>query len=363
MMVCDKEKCTACYACINICPKKCITIHDFGDSTIAKIDSDKCIKCNLCKSVCQSHQQVEMIDPFKSLEGWVANDEVRQQSSSGGFAAMIMMSFIKDGGYVAACLFKDGEFKFELTNKVDEVKYFVGSKYVKSKTLNIYSLIKQKLNSEKVLFIGLPCQVVGIKLFLKKDYENLYTIDLICHGTPSQKVFKKYYSEKSNISLNERNNIVFRKKHNFQVYCDNEPLEYNGVQDSYTIAFLNGLSYTENCYSCKYATIKRGSDITLGDSWSYTGVDSNKGVSLILIQTKKGESLISNNCFVTKDIDINLAISTNHQLEYPSERNPKRKYFIENYEKGFEKAVKKSLPKKFYKQRLKKILKILKIYK
>ena len=358
MKVCDENKCSGCYACYNVCPKKCILVEDNGDTTKANIDENKCIHCNLCKKVCPAYNECTFIYPKNCYEGWIKDDEKRKYSSSGGIASAIMTKFIQNGGFVAACAFIDGEFKFKLTNDIKDIKWFRGSKYVKSKPYDIYNEIKNCLIHNKVLFIGLPCQVSGLFLYLnKKNIDNLFTIDLICHGTPTQALFQSFYYENSDKNIKSHNKISFRKKHNFQVYCDDKPIEYEGVQDAYTIAFLEGLTYSENCYSCKYARIERISDITLGDSWSYLGNDAAKGVSLVLVQTDKGEKLLNDEDIYLHKCDINSAINSNHQLNHPSIMPKQRKYFFENYKSiGFVKTVKKSLPKKYFKQKLKKLM-------
>jgi len=365
MSVCELNNCVGCYACANVCPKKCIDVKDMSIGTIANIDESACIKCNMCKKVCQAYNDVEYKQTKYAYEGWVSNDDVRKNAASGGVASQLIINFIKKGGYVASCIFKDGEFKFKLSNNMDDVSLFRGSKYVKSKPYYIYSEVKKCLENNKVLFIGLPCQVAGLYLFLKeKNINNLYTIDLICHGSPTQNIFQNYYYEMNTRKLESYQTINFRKKHNFQVYCDDKALEFEGVQDPYIIAFLEGINYSENCYSCKYARIERISDITLGDSWAYDAKDASKGVSLMLIQTEKGNELIEDESIIKKKTSIDVAIKTNHQLEHPTFKHPKRDYFFEKYERlGFKKTIRKSLPKKYYKQQIKKIMIKFKIYK
>ena len=136
-----------------------------------------------------------------------------------------------------------------------------------------------------------------------------------------------------------------------------------GVQDMYTYAFLTSLDYTENCYSCQYATLGRVSDVTIGDSWGSNQIDSEqgKGISLILCQTDKGMTLIQNSGMKLEEVDIEKAIEANHQLRHPSIAPETREIFFENLDKGFYKAVSKSAPKVYYKQKLKENLIKLKI--
>lgn len=121
MSVCELNNCVGCYACANVCPKKCIDVKDMSIGTIANIDESACIKCNMCKKVCQAYNDVEYKQTKYAYEGWVSNDDVRKNAASGGVASQLIINFIKKGGYVASCIFKDGEFKFKLSNNMDDV--------------------------------------------------------------------------------------------------------------------------------------------------------------------------------------------------------------------------------------------------
>lgn len=369
--VCAVDSCTGCMACVGKCKKNAIEIKDDIISYNAVIDEDKCINCGLCQKVCPNNQKLDLIQPISWKEGW-ATDGLRMNASSGGIASEIMRKFVADGGYVAACLFKKGEFVFDITNNQEDLNKFVGSKYVKSNPKGIYDKIVEKLrNNSKVLFIGLPCQVAGLKNFIlglsADKIESLYTVDLICHGTPSTQILNKFLAEK-NINIKKVEDIRFRQKTKFGLSIEDKIQKYRnttpiGVQDMYTFAFLTSLDYTENCYTCNYATLGRVSDVTIGDSWGSNLPDEEqgKGVSLILCQTEKGINLIEKSRLKLKDVDLNRAIETNHQLSYPSIRPKERKIFFANLEKGFHRAVAKSSPKVYYRQKIKEYLIKMKI--
>ena len=197
MTVCEKDHCTGCMACVNICPKCAITIKDDIRSYNAEIDENLCIKCDLCHRVCQNNYSIVFNPPQHWFQGWAEDSELRKRGSSGGVASAIMSGFIKSGGYVCSCLLKDGIIGFELTNDPGIIPCMSGSKYVKSNPQSVYKEIKSLLKSgEKILFIGLPCQVEGLKRFVGDDLsEKLYTVDMICHGTPSPKILDIYLSQ------------------------------------------------------------------------------------------------------------------------------------------------------------------------
>ena len=361
--VCKQNSCTGCMACVGKCKKKAISIQDSFSAYNAIIDEGKCVNCGACERVCPNINKVKLNAPIYWKEGW-ASDDVRMKASSGGAASAMMELFVNNGGFVAACLFRNGEFLFDITNKKDELIHFSGSKYVKSNPFGIYDKVIEKLkNGNKVLFIGLPCQVAAIKNYTKvmtsNINENLYTVDLICHGTPSPKIFNLALSEKG-IDIKQLREIYFRNKTNFGLSSKNSVDEYktitpSGVQDMYTYAFLTSLDYTENCYSCQYATFGRVSDVTIGDSWGSNQHDNEqgKGISLILCQTNKGVSLIQNSGMRLGEVDIEKAKEANHQLKHPSIAPKTRGIFFENLSKGFYKAISKSSPKEYYKQKLK----------
>lgn len=354
--VCDLNKCNGCMACTSICPKQCITVKDTIDSMNAEIDKALCINCKLCERVCPNITKPEKTAPVEWKQGW-AQDEIRTTSTSGGAAAAIIKSFIQSGGYVASCLFKEGQFLFDITNDLEVAKRFAGSKYVKSNPEGIYKKIQERLKTDKVLFVGLPCQVAALKNYIKNQ-DNLYTIDLICHGTPSVKLLEQYLSERG-YKLDELKDVKFRTKTDMGLSVDREKINLSRVTDDYLCSFLESIDYTENCYSCQFASLERVSDITLGDSWGTEYKDEEKnGISLVLIQSEKGKELVKNSGLELKDVDLDNAVANNHQLSHPSILSPKRDKFIKMIKDGksFKSATFAVLPKMVIKQKIKLIL-------
>ena len=359
--VCDINKCAGCMACVDICSQNAINIEDDLLAYNAVIDSKKCIDCGACRSICPNNTAVPNYASQKWYQGWSKDEKVRSEGSSGGVASAIATAFVQNGGYVCSCTFKDGTFKFEIVNNINDINKFKGSKYVKSNPRGIYKRILVLLkNNEKVLFIGLPCQVAAVKNFVSKYDKMLYTIELICHGTPSPKVLEIYLKQHG-FELNALKEISFRYKKQFRL----EPIIKSGMQDSYLMAFLEGIDFTENCYSCQYAKIERVADVALGDSWgsNLSKDEVKKGISLLLSQTQKGDYLIEQANLQLEDVDVENAIKHNGQLISPSISHKNRIKLIDylKYGENFDRLVIRLLPKRFIIQCIKFMLTKLKI--
>lgn len=327
--VCDYNKCNGCMACIDKCPQKCIEIIDNYNSFNALKNMEICINCNQCLQVCPNITPVQKKTPFEWKQGW-AECEIRKNASSGGAASAIIDHFIKTGGFVASCLFSEGKFIFAITNDLVYAKQFAGSKYIKSNPVGIFKKIQERLRTNKVLFIGLPCQVAALRNYIKVQ-DNLFTIDLICHGTPSPKYLEQYLKEKK-IDLHKVTDVKFRNSTRMGLSINGKEIYPYGIDD-YMISFLDSLNYTENCYNCSYASFERVADVTLGDSWGSELVDEEpNGISLILVSSQKGKELLDDISFNFKKVDIDKARGANHQLNNPSKKSRKRQVFLKLYE-------------------------------
>lgn len=357
-LVCEKNSCNGCGACIATCPKKAISISEDFCTVNAVINEKLCINCNVCHSTCPVNNSIIGKNPISWIQGWSKRENIRANASSGGAAGEIMTSFIENGGVVFGFVYKDNKFMFSMIDTPDDVAQLQGSKYIKSNPVDVYQKIKEKLKLEmKVLFIGLPCQSAGLQSFLPEPLKkNLYTIDLICHGTPTNLIFELFLQGYTNKKIND---IKFRFENDYGIYLNNDRLKKNGLVDHYTYAFLKGLSCSENCYQCKYASTKRVSDLTLGDAWgsSLSQHEIRKGISLILCQSDKGNELLSISNLHIEPINPEIAIKNNKQLINPmkNEKHTKFKHHIENG-LAFNKAVFLCYPKVFLKQNIKRIL-------
>lgn len=362
--VCQKGMCTGCGACLEICQYHAIKLEDCLIEYNAIIDDSICKKCNACHIICQNNNHPIMKKPSYWFQGWAKDTMIRKEGSSGGIASALSQAFIKMGGFVCSCEFKDGKFLFSIENEREGMLRFAGSKYVKSNPRNIYRQVNDRLKSgDKVLFIGLPCQVAALLNFVgSRNLDNLYTVDLICHGTPSPELLE-HFLRQYKLSLNDIKDIKFRKKSHFQLYQnkgDYLSITPEGVLDCYMRAFLGCLDYTENCYQCNYARLERVSDITIGDSWGseLPEDEQNKGVSLILCQTQKGFELVNSSNLCLHSVDLSKAVENNKQLNYPSEKPIERKKFFRELENGktFNQAFRKCFPRQYYRLLVKGIL-------
>lgn len=286
---------------------------------------------------------------------WNLDINERKSSSSGGLASIFYTHFINNkSGICYGCNYDENiQLVFSRASTLDEIKKFKTSKYSFSYIGKSYREIQKDLNNGLyVVFVGTPCQVAGLKRFLRKDYDNLLAIDLICHGMPPQKYLDEYIES---LNLDEKpNNLTFRGILNFyfSLYKDDKILySKKASEDLFFKAFLEGLFYNENCYSCQYANSERVGDITIGDFWGLGDEepfehDTSNGVSVALINNEKGKKYfdeIKYQIFFEKRT-VEEAIKGNDQLRAPSNKHINHDLFLEIYsEKGLKEALEKSL--------------------
>lgn len=326
----EKKDCCGCGACAQRCPKSCITMQEDEEGFLyPQVDEKKCIDCGLCEKVCPVINQVDKREPLVLYSAIHRNDDIRLKSSSGGIFTSIAECVIEQGGVVFGAKFdEDWSVIHDYTENKDELSEFRGSKYVQSRISNNYKSVESFLKSgRKVLFSGTPCQVAGLKLYLRKEYDNLFTVDFICHGVPSPKVWHEYLKEevlslahKENFittdTCDERNihimDISFRNKlygwKNFSFslsFCSinkkgiSQIISFNQTKDKnlFLKGFLSNVLLRNSCFHCPVKEQRSGSDITLADYWGYKGSssiinDGNKGVSIVIINTTLGKSLL-----------------------------------------------------------------------
>lgn len=351
----EKKDCTGCGACANRCPKNAIRmVPDHEGFLYPRIDESLCIECNLCRKVCPQLNTVQFLNPSPQifLGGVVSDLETLLNSSSGGAFSAICDCFPDDTIICGSCFSDNLEVKHCCITKKEGLAPFRKSKYLQSKTVDVYPEIKKYLaDGMTVLFSGTPCQVAGLYSYLSNlDKTRLYTIDLICHGVPSQYVFDKYIeSIKKKYKMNI-GNYSFREKRHFlddweidiSFGNDKRRKYFAWGQDPYMYGFLKGIFYRPCCYSCHYAQseIRRPADLTIGDFWGIGEVapefNEKKGSSLIIGNSQKGLEVIKllENKMSLIPVSRDIAIKENHNLFEPSKHNPNRSDFFIQIEKG-----------------------------
>lgn len=337
----EDKKCCGCGACYNICPAGAITMEENNEGFLSPvINEDKCTNCGLCLKACPSLNVKYKNTKEPECYAAMADDEIRMNSSSGGMFTLLAKYILDKGGYVCGAAFKeDWSVHHLIVDNKDDLDKLRGSKYVQSDTEKCYSEIKQLLNQDKyVLFSGCPCQVAGLYSYLGKDYDKLYTVDIVCHGTPSPKIWQKYLEEydKANISkIDFRDKSVFGWSTTMNIYMKSgEEIHLLPHEDSYYRAFLPNISLRRSCGNCKYAKIPRVADITIADFWGIekysSKLNDKKGTSLVLINNDKGRIIFDNLKFqLLESVPIKYAInSPNHPLSKSSRLHNNRSKFF-----------------------------------
>lgn len=351
MQLATANKCTGCMACMTDCPRSAISVEQnvLGDF-YPKIDENACIQCGRCEKVCPELHPLPTKTPYQAFAAWSLDPENRKSSTSGGMAATLYQRALEKGWWICGTEYlPDGRVTHTLTQDSAAIGRYKKSKYVFSETGNIYPEIKKLLDAgQKVLMISLPCKIAGLFGFLKKPYDNLFTVDIVCHGTPSGKLLTDHIQavkpglENFRLTFREDNAYRFMLVSDGKVrYCK------TGRTDTYLAAFMDGLSYRESCYHCTYAKNQRISDMTICDFWGlgkeipfnhpYTGA-----ISAVLLNTDRGEELFRDckELLFTEERPVSEAIQGNAQLNAPTPVHPRRNAFVQlHQQKGFEAAV------------------------
>lgn len=319
-----KEDCCGCSACQQICPQKCITFKaDEEGFPYPHIDLETCIDCHLCENVCPVLNQEQERTPIEVYAAYNNNQEIRANSSSGGIFTLVAEEIIDKNGVVFGVRWdSDWNAVFDYTTKKEDLHLFRGSKYVQAQLGDKFQQVKEFLLKQiPVLFTGTPCQIAGLRRYLKKDYEHLLLMDLICEGVPSPKVWQKYLSEeiccfkKAYRKFHKKDrtdsyiidNISFRDKEKgwksfgltiYGHFCSDlmdSPIKMER-RSPYLLALFNYLDLRPICYTCPFKKCKSYSDITIADYWGihvhHPEMDDNKGTSMVFVNTNKGKDYL-----------------------------------------------------------------------
>lgn len=333
----NKKDCSGCKACMQICPRHCISFKEDREGFVYPIINHlQCIDCHLCEKVCPFHSVGQASAPVKVYAAYNRNIEDRAKSSSGGMFILMAKNVIENGGVVFGAVFDESWMvKHTYSETIEGVYAMLQSKYAQSDIGNSFIEVKKFLTEgRQVLFCGTPCQVAGLNHFLRKDYPNLITVDFLCHGVPSPGVWRKYVEKEIiplapcaragknsvlNLSINAVSvitDIEFRdksyrgwKKYSFVVRQKSASkadkntvlLSDSHYDNPYMRGFLSDVFLRPSCYDCKCKNGRSGSDITIGDFWCADKVDKNidddKGLSLILINNSDKVLLDESKCY------------------------------------------------------------------
>lgn len=358
-----KEECCGCTACFNACPTKCITMQpDEEGFCYPHINKDKCIDCHKCERVCPIKNKLDNTKKVEALCARAKDLDIVKDSTSGGFFTPLAQYIVEQGGVVAGVeCGEDSVIEHVLVKDEKGLSKLRGSKYVQSNLENIFDEVKKHLESnETVCFSGTPCQISGLLSFLEKDYANLITIDMICKGVPSPKLWKKYvdYQEKKYKSKIVR--ISFRKKtygyHSGTmelVFENGKKYRGSGRVDYYLKSFYKDICSRPSCYECNFKTDKHPSDFTIFESWHASTVvpglkDDNLGYTSVLINTDKGRKLFSiiKNNYEYYSIDKEQAIELDGiMVKNNSVPHPKRKeYYLDLDNESLDEHIAKYIP-------------------
>ena len=364
----NKGECCGCGLCTTVCKKNAIVMKEDSKGFIyPEINEELCIQCGMCTKICSYNSEEIFNTPIESYAALTKNKRVLSKSASGGVFATIAEQFIKSGGWVCGSVmeFKKGiaTCYHRVTNKLNDIEKMQGSKYVQSDITDALPEIKQLISKkEKILFCGTPCQVSAVKK-MAADYDELYTIDIICHGVPSVHLYNEFLKCKSSKNR-EICDFLFRDKSKGKGFKAKLVEEINGKKTekiypahllSYYHYFLKSLIYRENCYVCKYAKEARCSDMTIGDYWGIQKIfegkikmDFDQSWSCVMINDQKGKILLKNtqSAFELVRNQLNDIKQGNAQLSRPSQRTEERERILNLFENKGYKAVEKDFKRK-----------------
>lgn len=328
------------------------------------VNQDVCIGCGQCEKACYANGANIPRKPLKVIVGTSGDKATLNQSSSGGIFSLLSKLVLAQGGVVWGVRWniEDGipAAVHDFITEIEDLRFLLGSKYVQSKIGNAYKTVRDQLNQKKlVLFSGTPCQIAGLKCYLRKDYDNLICVEVVCHGVPSPRVLRTYVKEVVSahpIAIEKVIDVRFRDKlyknsgwHGLRLIIEVQLSD--GVQsvisdrkaeyDPFMRSFLGELINRPSCHKCGFRDLKSGADITLGDFWKvgkyFPKIDDNSGVSIVCVNTEKGVGLI--NCIesklrISKEITWLQAVDSTGALMYSPKPHRNRNRFFKAYEQG-----------------------------
>lgn len=352
--ICNEQtKCTGCRACAAVCPQSCITMQKNAEGFYYPvIDEDKCIHCDMCRKCCPVNHPPTA---YKVLEGYAVRyndtDILLDSTSGGSFTAIAQYTFQHDGvvygvGYDDKGAVRHFSITKEDATRINEMR---GSKYVQSDLGDVFYEIEEHLKQGRyVCFSGTPCQVAGLRAFLRKEYETLLTVDLVCHGVASPKVFEAYLREQEAKYNAKITRIKFRNK-TYGYHSGTMMLEFSNGKSVYSSAridhmlksYFTGACSRYSCYACPFKGMQRYGDLTVFDSWHINeltrqAIDDDRGFTNVFVNTEKGRDALQNMSHLQKypaDPDL-MRKKDGRMIDQFPEMAPCRKTFIKGIDEN-----------------------------
>lgn len=372
----EKGKCTGCGLCAEKCPQKCIQMkRDKEGFAYPTIDMAQCVQCKICERSCQALTASDMFYP-KSHDFFCAvssdKDELLK-SSSGGIFSLLAKSFIRQGDYIAGCMYDDNMTAVHvLTNDEEVLSAMRGSKYVQSNLQQLFLSINDILRKgKKVLFTGTGCQISAVRAFVGERFqENLYTVEILCHGVPSPLFFecyvryleRKHHGRVTDIQFRNKEKDGWGSEHKTCVLLrtgDGKVKKVRPFMPAYFSSFFYGMNLRESCYACKYAQGQRTADLSIGDfwgAWKKYGRNFDEGISVAAVNSEKGKQLsqiVIDNSTHFEWLSEKEAMHGNDSFYSPVVRPKEREAFYDNVERsGYAGIWKKVYLNKTYRKKV-----------
>lgn len=346
----EKKECCGCTACVHICPVKCITMQEDTEGFLYPvIEKEKCIQCHKCEIVCPVRNTKQIHTNTETFVGYCTDEEIRKQSSSGGIFSVVAEWIIQQKGIVFGAAFDDN---FEVHHIAIETKAELeklrGSKYVQSRLENVYLEVKQYLEMKRiVLFTGTACQIAGLKNYLNTEDENLYTIDVLCHGVPSPKIWRMYLDEKQKQYHSSIEKYEFRNKENGWknyfiniLFSDKQQYMVRYFENDFMGMFLGNIDLRPSCHACHFKGFPRISDMTIGDCWGIENhmpdMDDDKGTSVIMVHSSNGERMLEGvrGNLMLREANLDTVLPPTADSRKSVEMHPNRRKYWEDVKNG-----------------------------
>lgn len=345
-----KSECCGCTACQQVCPAQCITMEPDEEGFLyPKINEANCIHCQKCERVCPIRHPALPVGKTEAFVGYAENLALRRASSSGGVFSLAAQWILSRQGAVFGAAFDEHfQVRHICVESAEELGRLRGSKYVQSSLENTYAEAKRELqNGRWVLFSGTACQVAGLKNDLGEEYERLLTVDVLCHGVPSPKIWDLYLQEQESANRSKISSVQFRDKVSgwkqyslTSRYENGRTCSFRFPEDPYMCMFLGNIDLRPSCYDCRFKAFPRASDLTIGDCWGIDklmpDMDDDQGTSVILVHTPKGRQLLDaiRDKLVLRNAELDQVLPPSAESRRSVEMHPNRKKYWEGVERG-----------------------------